>query len=99
MFELFLILTTVLIKVNVLLHVTSRHLKIPFPLFVGANIVSINTILAIFKTRIRRMRIRIRRMRRTWRTRRIWRIQHILRIRRTRRILQIRRIQRIWRIA
>ena len=38
---------------------------------------------AIFKTQIRRMRTRIQRMRRTWRTRWIWRIQ------RTRRIRQI----------
>ena len=62
---------------------------------------------AIFKTRIRRMWTRIRRMRRTWWTRqirrtwRIWRIrriQRIWRIRRTWRILRIRRIQRIWRI-
>ena len=39
------------IKVNVLLHVTSRHLKIPFPLFVGAiNIVSINTIFTFYSS-------------------------------------------------
>ena len=40
--------------------------------------------LAIFKTRIGRMRTRIGQMQRTWRTRRIWRI---------------RQTQRIWRIA
>ena len=45
-------------------------------------------ILAIFKTRIRRMR-------RTWRTQWIWRIW---RIRRARWIRPTRRIQRIWRI-
>ena len=45
---------------------------------------------AIFKTRIRRMWTRIRRIRRTWRIRQIRRIQQI---RRTRRIRQI---QRIW---
>ena len=32
---------------------------------------------AIFKTRIRRMRTQIRRMRQTWRTRWIWRIRRI----------------------
>ena len=41
---------------------------------------------AILKTRIRRMRTRIQRMRRTWRTRRIQRIQWIWRIQRTRQI-------------
>ena len=50
-------------------------------------------LLAIFKMRIRRMRTRIWRMRRTWRTQRIWRIRRIWRIQR------IRRIQRIWRIG
>ena len=52
--------------------------------------------------RIRRMRTRIQRMRRTWRTRRIWRIQQIQRIwriQRTRRIWRIQRIQRIRRIS
>ena len=49
--------------------------------------------MAIFKTRIRRMQTRIRRMRRTWRTRRIWRIRRI------QRIWRIRRIQRIPRLA
>ena len=44
----------------------------------------------IFKTRIRWMRIRIRRMRWTWRTRRIWQIQRIQRIWRIRRIQRIR---------
>ena len=50
---------------------------------------------AIFKTKIGRMRTRIRRMRRTWRTWRIWRIrriQRIWRIRQNRWILRIRRI-------
>ena len=47
---------------------------------------------AIFKTQIRRMQTRTRRMRRTrW----IWRIQHIRRIQR---IWRIRRIQQIWQI-
>ena len=54
--------------------------------------------LAIFKTRIRRMRTQIQRMRRTWRTRRIQRTRRIWRIQRTRWIWQIRRISRIRRI-
>ena len=50
---------------------------------------------AIFKTRIRRMRTRIQRIRRTWGTRRI---QWIWRIQRTRQIWRIQRIWWIWRI-
>ena len=50
---------------------------------------------AIFKTQVRRMQARLRRMRRTWRTRQIQRTWWIWRIRQTRRIRQI---QWIWRI-
>ena len=69
--------------------------------------VSFLHILAVFKTRIRRMRTRIRLMGQTWQTQRIWwirrtrrirRIRRIQRIRGTRWIRPIRRIQRIRRI-
>ena len=64
---------------------------------IGSNEMASN-FLAIFETRIRRMRTRIQRMRRTWGTRRIQRIQRIQRIwriQRTRRIWRIQRIRRI----
>ena len=60
--------------------------------------VSFLHILAIFKTRIRRMRARIRLMGQTWQTRRIWRIRGTRWIRRIRRIQRIRRIRRIQRM-
>ena len=59
--------------------------------------VSFLHILAIFKTRIRRMRARIRLMGQTWQTRRIWRIRGTRWIRRIQRIRWIRRIQRMQR--
>ena len=55
--------------------------------------VSQNLNLTIFKTRIRRMRTRIRWMRQT---RRIWRIRRIQLIQQIQWIWRIRRIQRIW---
>ena len=54
--------------------------------------------MAIFKTRIRRMGTRIRRMRQTRLTRRIQWTRRIWRIQQIRLILRIRRIQRICRI-
>ena len=55
--------------------------------FLMSKVLKYNFLVAIFKTRIQRMRTRIRRMRRTsWQTRRIQRTRWI------------RRIQRIWRI-
>ena len=53
---------------------------------------------AIFKTRIPRMRTRIRRLLLICRTQRIWRIQQTRRIRRTRQIRRIRWIKWIRRI-
>ena len=53
---------------------------------------------AIFKTRIRRMRTRIRQLLLICRTQRIWRIQQTRRIRRTRQIRRIRWIKWIRRI-
>ena len=64
---------------------------------IGSNEMASN-FLAIFETRIRRMRTRIQRMRRTWGTRRIQRIQRIQRIWRIQRTRRIRRTRRIWRI-
>ena len=55
---------------------------------IGSNEMASN-FLAIFETRIRRMRTRIQRMRRTWGTRRIQRIQRIQRIWRIQRIRRI----------
>ena len=57
--------------------------------FLMSKVLKYNFLVAIFKTRIQRMRTRIRRMRRTWQTRRI---------QRTRWIRRIQRIWRIWRI-
>ena len=65
-------------------------------MYISLHLISFHEIhikyVAIFKTQIQRMRTRIQRMQRTWRTRWIQRIQRIQWIWRTGQIQRIRRI-------
>ena len=56
------------------------------------NFTTTIKMMAIFKTRIRRMR-------QTWWTRRIWRIQRTRRTRRTQRMRRIQQTRQIWLIC
>ena len=91
---------TVQLKKEVLSWIQQRRSNI-LRVFRKLIMLKAKSIQAIFKTRIQRMRIRIKRMRRTWGT---WRIQWTRRIRRTwwiqpiRRIKRILHIQQIWQI-